>query len=243
MAHSALLETQSRKSVLFLASLLYLALPKPHCAPAPVECKPTACMEPQECCTPCMPVNPCRPCDTSDWTAQIRGAAFIPTPHQLSKIYGGVLPALELESSYAVCKNRWLSGDQLQLWENVSWITKQGHTIGFGYPTRLNLVPFSIGMSYKINIGRHTDFYFGVGPTFSLLRIKISNPFDSVHINRNQFGLTTKTGFRFNFRKHYFFDLFGDYYYTQFGKMHNSLQNIDNNFSAFYVGGGFGAKW
>jgi hypothetical protein len=185
-----------------------------------------------------------RPCNPTDWTLQLRGAAFIPFKHQLREIYGDGLPTMEVEGSYCLMKNKWAHCDQLLLWDNVGWTSKAGKSIGFNYYTKLNLIPFSIGLSYQVNFLRYCDFYVGIGPSLSLLRIKNYDGFRTTHFNRNEFGFTTKTGFRFTFCTNFFFDIFGDYFYTKFRKMnHDPIQNIDNHFSGFFIGGGFGGKW
>ncbi len=188
------------------------------------------------CCEP-------RVCNPTDWTLQLRGAAFFPLHEQIRKIYGAALPTIELESSYSLCKNFWSTCDQLLLWENIGWTFKTGKTLDFGYYTRLNLLPISVGIEYQVNMARNFDFYVGIGPTYSFLWVENDDDFSTSHQRKSQFGFTTKTGFRFTFCTNFFFDIFGDYLYTPFGKMHNSIQSINGNFSGFFVGGGFGGKW
>ncbi|MBS0604520.1 MAG: hypothetical protein JSS60_05715 [Verrucomicrobia bacterium] len=184
-------------------------------------------------------------CNPTHWSLQTRGAAFYPLKSQIRKVYGdGPYKTLELESSYSLARNLWARCDQLLLWENVAWTAKNGKSIGFGYYTRMNLVPITMGLEYQVNFARYFDFYFGIGPSYSFLRIENFDGFMSTHHKRNQFGFTTKTGFRLTFLKHLFFDVFADYYYTSFRKIrHDPIQNLDNTYSAFYVGGGFGGKW
>jgi hypothetical protein len=206
------------------------------------DCKPAPkCTPPKKA-----PANPCaveNGCNPTDWSLQLRGAAFIPLKQQLRDIYGSGLPTIELEGSWSFLKDAWLSCDQLTLWGNVGWTFKTGETIGSEYYTRLNLIPISIGLEYQINLGKGFDFYFGAGPTYSFLRIENYDFVDRHHIKKNQFGFTTKTGLRYTFFTNYFIDIFADYYYTEFGKMHDSIQSIDNHFSGFIIGGGFGGKW
>ncbi len=184
-----------------------------------------------------------RECNPTRWTLQARGAAFIPLKQQLRSIFGSGEPTMQLESSYAIFKDKWTKCDQLLLWENVSWTSKSGELPAWGYHTKLNLIPISVGLSYQVNIVRNVDFYFGLGPTYSFLRMKIKYPFDNVHIKRSQFGFMTKTGFRFTFATNYFFDIFGDYYFTEFSKINHYVPRINKVFNGFFVGGGFGGKW
>lgn len=178
------------------------------------------------------------------WVILVRGAAFLPLKHQLREIYGTASPTLELESSYRLTGNLAQKGDQLLLWENIGWTTKTGQSIGFGYYTRMNLIPFSAGLEYEVHCCAGLDFYFGLGATYSLLRIKNYDGFETTHLNREAWGFTTKTGFRYTFCKHFVIDAFGDYYFTRFGEMnHDPIQPINNDFSAFFVGGGIGVKF
>jgi hypothetical protein len=180
-------------------------------------------------------------CNPTKWSLQARGAAYFPFQSQIRKIYGTALPTVELETSYSVCQ--WSDCNQLLLWANLGWTFATGETIGFGYYTRLNLIPLSVGVEYQLNICRNVDFYAGIGPTYSFLLIKNKDGFSTSHLYSSQFGLTTKTGFRFTFYTNYFFDVFGDFYYTPFGKMHDSIQSINGNFTGFFLGAGFGGKW
>jgi len=221
-----------------LSALSIFALPMAFSA----DCKPTPkCTPPKKA-----PVKECyveRVCNPTDWSVQLRGAAFLPLNDQLHDIYGHALPTIELEGSWSFLKDFWLSCDQLTLWANVGWTFKTGSTEGFGYYTRLNLIPISAGLEYQINLGKGFDFYFGAGPAYSFLRVENYDGFNRFHHKKGQFGFTTKTGFRYTFCTNFFFDVFGDYYFTHFGKMHDSIQTLDNQFSGFFVGGGFGGKW
>lgn len=184
---------------------------------------------------PCPATHEEKVCHPSNWAFQVRGAAFISLKKDLRDIYGSGIPTLEFEGSYNLFKDKWMNCDQLLLWGNVGW------TSGSGHHTKMNLVPLSLGLEYQIHFARYFDFYLGIGPTYSFLRI--NDHHDSHHFNRNQFGFTTKTGLRGTFSTNFFIDVFADYYYTQFRKMHHGSLHIDNHFSAFIMGAGFGYKW
>ena len=132
-----------------------------HPKPPKVEPPPRVCPEkkrPLEC-----PVSCCWNNQTSECTPaaiQIRGAAFLPLNKKLRDVYGTALPTLEVEGSYSVLKNMWAT-DQLLVWGNVGWTTKTGKTIGFGYYTKLNLIPFTAGLEYQVHIVSGLDFYLG----------------------------------------------------------------------------------
>ena len=214
--------------------------PKPV-APMPVR---EACCERKLPPPPPCPSTRCRPqCKYERWMFQIRGAAYLSLRKQFRDVYGTASPTLEVEGSYSVWKSATCPQDRLLVWANAGWTPKTGRTQGFGYRTKLDLIPFSIGVEYHVNIMDHFGFYVGIGPSYSLLRVKNSDGFTTTHHNREQFGFTTKTGLRWIFTRHFFLDVFGDYSYTPFRNIHDSIQNLNGNFSAFNVGAGLGVNF
>jgi opacity protein-like surface antigen len=184
---------------------------------------------------PCAAKHEEKVCPPSNWAFQVRGAAFISLKKGLRQVYGSGIPTLEFEGSYNLLQDKWTKCDQLLLWGNIGW------TAGSGRHTRMDLVPLSLGLEYQIHFAKYFDFYVGIGPTYSFLRINDHHNFH--HFNSNRFGFTSKTGFRATFPTNFFIDVFADYYYTQFRKMHMHSIHIDSKFSAFMVGAGFGYKW
>ncbi len=176
------------------------------------------------------------------WTLEFRGAAFLPLKDGLTKIYGTALPTLELEGSCCLTNIR-KEKNRLVLWGNASWTNKVGDSHHSKDFSRLNLVPFSLGLNYEARISSVFDFYLGAGPAFSLLWLKNYNGLKTTHISREAFGVRSKTGFHITFHRCFFIDLFADYYYTPFGKMKAAFRTLDGNFSAFIVGGGVGGKF
>lgn len=174
-------------------------------------------------------------CNPTNWSIQARGGVFILIEKKLRKIYGSGIPTLEFEGSYSLLKDKGMNCDQLLLWGNVGWSSGSAHH------TKMNLVPISAGLEYQIHFARYFDFYFGIGPAYSFLRVK--NHHGAHHFDRDKFGFTTKTGFRGTFDSNVFIDIFADYYRTQFGRMHYRSSHINNNYSAFIVGAGIGYKW
>lgn len=176
------------------------------------------------------------------WMLQARAAAFLPLKDQLTKIYGTALPTLEVEISCCLTSLK-PKRNRLLLWENSGWTMKVGESEHSANFSRLNLIPFSLGLEYQVYVCKNFDFYIGAAPAFSLLRIKNYNGFKTTHIQRSAFGAATKTGFRYTFYKRFFVDVYGDYYYTKFRKMKDPIQSIDSRFSAFIVGGGIGGRF
>jgi outer membrane protein W len=183
------------------------------------------------------------PCSPTHWSFEIRGDAYISLKEQIRKIYGSGIPTMEIEAAYTFFHDKWSTCDRFSLWANAGWSSKGGQTEGFGYYTKLNLVPISVGVEYQVQIVKDFDFYVGIGPSYSFLRIRNNDGFQNTHLKRNQFGFRTKTGFRYTFYTNFFIDAFGDYSYTHFRQMRDPIQSIDGNFSGFYVGGGLGFKW
>lgn len=192
-------------------------------------------VEQQKCAAPCNPT-----CSAM----QIRGGAFVSLHEQVREIYGWGLPTMEFEYAYSMLRNFWGLCNELVLWENIGWASKSGESIGFGYYTKLNMMPISLGVSYKVYLGKGVDFYLGAGPAYSFLWIRNYDGFMTTFYNSSQFGLRTKTGLTYTFCTNFFIDIFGDYYYTSFKKMtHDPIQNVNTNFSGFFAGGGFGGKF
>ena len=181
------------------------------------------------------------PEDELSWSFQARGAAYLPLQSQIRKIYGSALPTVEFETSYLLPE--WWDSNKLLLFWNVGWTFQTGKTIGFGFHSRLNMIPLSLGIEYLANLWRNVDFYLGAAPTYSFLLVEDKDGFTTDNMYSSQFGLMTKTGLRYTFFTNFFFDVFGDFYYTPFGKMRDSMQSFNGNFTGFFVGGGFGGKW
>jgi hypothetical protein len=218
---------------------------EPKCAPPkPKKCPPKEkpkCAPPKPKCAP-KKISVCEDeCNPTKWSFQARGAAYIPLQSEIRKIYGSALPTVEFETSYQL--SQWSDCNQLLLFWNVGWTFQTGKTIGFGYHSRLNMIPLSLGIEYQVNICRNIDFYVGAAPTYSFLLVEDKDGFSTQHMYSSQFGATSKTGFRFTFCTNFFFDVFGDFYYTPFGRMRDSIQSFNGNFTGFFVGAGFGGKW
>jgi outer membrane protein len=223
-----------------LSTLSLFAIPMVFAADCKPASKPKYTPPPKKVVKECPAPKECNP---TSWSLQARGAGFMPLEHHFREVYGSGLGTVELEGSYSFLKDAWLSCDQLTVWANVGWTFRTGETEGFEYYTRLNLVPISMGLTYQIYLGAGFDFYFGAGPTYSFLRLQDYDGFNRFHHKRGQFGVTTKTGFRYTFCTNFFIDVFGDYYFTKFRSIHDSVQSFNGRFSGFFVGGGFGGKW
>jgi hypothetical protein len=208
----------------------------PKCVPKKPFCTRK---EPPNYCEPKKPV--CMDCNPTKWSLQARGAAYFPLQSQIRDIYGSALPTVELETTYQLSERS--DCNQLLLFWNVGWTFQTGKTIGFGFHTRLNMIPLSLGVEYQFNICRNFDFYIGAAPTYSFLLVEDKDGFTTNNMYSSQFGATTKTGFRFTLWTNFFFDVFGDFYYTPFGRMRDTMQSFNGNFTGFFVGGGLGGKW
>ena len=176
------------------------------------------------------------------WTIAARGGAFFPLTKRLTHVYDVAWPGVELEISCCLSnirnrRTRWL------LFGNGGWITKVGTAHHSTIVSDLNLAPFTLGLEFQTRLFGCLDFYLGAAPAYSLLRITNYNGITKSHLNHNAFGFMTKTGFRINLSRHFFLDLYGDYYYTRFEKLNNSILSLDNNFQGFIAGGGIGGKF
>lgn len=182
--------------------------------------------------------------NSQDDYLQVRGAAFLPFNNDLRKVYGSSLPTLQVEGAITISNNLLICDDSVLLWGNISWAQEKGRSREWGNPTRISLIPYSFGLEYQFNLIQDLDFYLGIGPSYSVMRIKNSDCFETRHCKRYHWGVTTKTGIRYAAWKNVFVDVFADYYYTQFRNMRShSSERINNNIGGFFVGGGLGIKW
>lgn len=199
------------------------------------------CQPPVEETGPCSPQRQCY--DMTDWSVAFRAAAYIPLSSQHRDLYGTALPSIQLETAYTVLHNCWHGCDKLDVWLNGGWVWNDGETIDWGYYTRLYLFPIAAGIKYSLNITKNLDFYLGIGPAYTFVYVKNYDGFKTDHISDSQFGFMTKTGIAYTFFTNFYLDVFADYFFTRFGDLHSSIQNVNNTFSAFFIGGGIGYKW
>ncbi|MCB1108360.1 MAG: hypothetical protein KDK44_01765, partial [Chlamydiia bacterium] len=187
---------------------------------------------------PCCKVDPCtgKCIDFNNWSIDLRAAGYFPLIKQHQDIYGTGWASIQMEFAYVFARDVWLKDDKFNVWLHSNWTFRDGETIGFEYFTRVYLFPIAAGIEYFINIADYLDFYIGLAPTYSFVRIKNYDGFSTNHLSSSQFGLMTKTGFHVLVHPNIFLDIFGDYFFTRFGDLNGSIQNIDQTFSGFYVG-------
>ncbi|HSX26431.1 MAG TPA: hypothetical protein VLE89_05425 [Chlamydiales bacterium] len=157
----------------------------------------------------------------SPFSLQFRGGYFYPAAELIQDVYdtgGG-----DYETEIAAKLHRNLSG-----WMNFNYFFRKGHTIGFDRGTFIRIFPLSLGLKYKFLVTDVIDFYIGVGPTYTWVRIHD----DVSHriIWRQAGGIVGKTGFLYYLpHPRLFFDIYFDYYYTHISQITFALRPIIKN--------------
>lgn len=95
---------------------------------------------------------------------KVRGGVFIPQASLFRGIYGKALPLVEVE----LATRLW---QHLELWGNIDWTGKRGHSIGLCSPTKVNIVNFSIGLTAPFDMCDCFSLYLGVGPSFGVTKL------------------------------------------------------------------------
>lgn len=172
------------------------------------------------------------------WEASARVGYFYPTDKKVREIYSDGWPEYQLELAYTFC-GPW------SVWTNVGYFTEDGHSIGFGDDTRLQLVPVGAGVKYNFNFACNWDAYLGAGATYSFMRIKDDSEFVEEHVSKNAWGGVVKSGIRYHFYQCGFVELFTDYYYTKFNFSgdDDGIERHDANLSGFLFGAGLGISF
>ncbi len=81
------------------------------------------------------------------------------------------------------------------------------------------MVPLSLRNEYQANIWQNVISTLGAAPTYSFFWVRDKDGFTTDNMYSSQFGAMSKTGLRFTIlRSNFFFDVFGDFYYTPFWK-------------------------
>lgn len=153
---------------------------------------------------------------------EVRAAAFVPASQRLRKVYGGVLPSLQIEQA------RGFKGlPNLEVWGNFEWIFSTGEqSCG---KSHLNMLNISLGVKGIGSVYRDWIYvYGGVGPnlgiTFIRNQAECCTNCDERQISHNSnlgVGGVVKSGCQIFVTPHFFFDIFADYLYLPM-KFHNT---------------------
>lgn len=129
-------------------------------------------------------------------------------------------------------------------WASADYFHVDGHT-NRGSSTESTLVPLAFGLKAIVPYKR-ADFYVGVGPTFTYIHFTDNSPFVIRHSSKWGYGVIAKAGALFNFKKHFFLDIFGDYSYLK-ARFNNTNDGAvvrpHMDLSSWSVGAGLGLRW
>jgi len=136
----------------------------------------------------------------------------------------------------------------LDLWGNVNYFWKNGHSIGLKEPTHLDLYNLSLGLKRIFSLSPPDCFFFylGLGATMGFLRVKDHSDFVEKHRDKTIFGGVAKSGFLYFFNCSFFLDLFTDYYYQPSHFKGDRSRNIignDPDLGGFRFGLGLGGMF
>lgn len=216
---------------------------------------------------------------------QGRVGYVLPTAHSGKRLFSGAPLAYQIEASghfaYAWRDIPW------KVFLNTTWVPGNGHYERdndnddnnllhlhthanlrshrdplFRPKVETNWIPISLGLKYSWHLCmcgcEFGDLYFGVGGTFSYIRVKVRNDFFERKFIKKEFGCVFKSGWRITICDCILFDLFADYTITSFGdrKRHCDFLELNTpdlnaldkhrrghrnlNINCFMVGGGLG---
>lgn len=169
-----------------------------------------------------------------------RVAYFYPVSKKVRDIYdnGWADYQVEISKEFYPC---------IQGWIGVSGFSKQGHSIGFGNRTRLQLIPLSFGLKYVYPLMCNLEGYAGLGACYSFLKIRDHSNYVIQHISKNDWGGIAQLGVNYYVYNCFFVNVFVDYYFQKFNFHHVDYsyytERHNLNISAWKFGGGVGYRF
>lgn len=175
---------------------------------------------------------------------EFKGAYFLPTDYAFKSIYthgnGMYGPEITVQ---IVDEQPW------HIFTSFDYFEKKGVSVGFKTPTKVTLLPLSLGIKYFFpTYCARGDFYIGLGAQAVDIRTKNCSPFVIQEYNRWGFGGIAKAGIYWYTSSNVTIDMFIDY---SFVKTANStcwcpqqgVQELCANVSGALFGIGFGYRF
>lgn len=170
----------------------------------------------------CLLIGAKVPADAYYYDIQARIGGYLATSKQSKEAFQEGIPVYQLEAScFFSAPWEWVPW---KAWINGSFMRGNGREERLGR-THSNLTILSAGLKYTWQINCFSEFYLGLGPTLSWLRMKTEGPlpegFWDGHwhghskIAKKQAGVVLKSGYRFIWDT-MLFDVFADYFVTAF---------------------------
>lgn len=178
--------------------------------------------------------------DGQDYALEGKISAFFPSSKTTRAIFSNVMPLYEIQIAKTFCCN-W------QAWLNVGYLHANGHALGCGNKTKIQVIPVTFGLEYLYIFDDAWTMHTGAGVCWSFLKNKDYSPF----VRNNNSGQTAgglfRLGFAYQTAHHTFIDFFAQYLYQKFSfHRTNPLKfTVRNNFniSGLSLGVGFGVNF
>lgn len=165
----------------------------------------------------------------NNFTLEVRGGYFYPQSPTLRDIYKGGGGEFEIELSTKLPLG-------LSIWGNFNFFQRDSHYIfGEGDASNIRLFPLSFGLKETIHFFQNLAVYIGIGPSFTLVRIKEESLFTKEKYHNDNWGFVTKAGLMFYLNEACFIDVFTDYYFTN-----ANVLGTKHNVGGLRVGAGLG---
>ncbi len=176
-----------------------------------------------------------------DLSIEGRIAYYKPSSKRVQEIYSNGWADYQVEVSKDFFCN-W------RVWAGVSGFSKKGHSIGFNDPTRIQMIPVSLGVKYMYSLTPCTKIYLGGAGCYSFLKIRDHSDYVHQHIRKEEFGGLIQAGAYYYFSRCLYADVFVDYLFQHFhfSHSHDSYYYVKRNsldMSGFKVGAGIGCTF
>lgn len=188
----------------------------------------------------------------TDYTLEIRAAAFNPTCKETRKVFSQAWIDYEALASASLT-------DYVSVWGQVGWMVKKGvyhdRVAGWRFRdhSRAWVLPLSVGINAFVPINCRLKFYIGGGLSYSFVRLESHTNYSFIRsdynkeVIRGHWGVVNKVGFIFDLGHNTFLDIFADYFAQRFrlGKHRCFEGEFGKHFNAcgFKFGGGFGVNF
>lgn len=138
---------------------------------------------------------------------EFRSAAFFPSSKLFREIYGNAGVNFQIEAATELC-------NFVELWSNLDWFSKKGHSVGFHDPTRVKISNYSLGFNFVYPINCRFALYVGAGPSIGTIWLKNRLHHGKEKTSKTVIGGVFKAGLYLTI-DNFFIDLFIDYLYQQ----------------------------
>lgn len=149
---------------------------------------------------------------------EVRSAAFFHSDKLFREIYGKTGVDFQIQAS-----TEWSC--PFELWSNIAWFSRKGHSVGFHDPTRAHILNYSFGINFLYPLDCQCMLYAGAGPCIGRIWLNNDSRFNCKdRETKVALGAIIKSGLYYTFRDCLYFDLFLDYIYQP---VHFKRNHID----------------